>query len=509
VAADIASTTAAPVAAGPSSPPPAIRFASIGRHATLYAIANILSKAVAFFMLPVYTRYLSPAELGTAALIDMTLNVVAIVAGEKIAQGIFRYYHKADSDAERRAVVSTALTTLAVTFSLLGIAIYALAAPISTLVFRSATHGDLVRIAAGSFALQGFVYVPMALCRVQERSGLFLATNVTKLLLAVGFNLVFIVGMGMGIHGVFISTLISNLVLAAWMGTWTVRQVGLGISRGPLRDLVRYGVPLMGVQAASFIITFSDRFFLQASADVSVVGIYNLAYQFGFLLLMLGFVPIDMIWGPKRFQVARSADPSPVLAAAFRLINVVVITLAVGIALFVGDTLRVMAAPVFWPAATVVPVILVAYVFSGWSAMHDIGALVRERTEYLTIANWCAAAAAVISLSLLVPRFHAMGAAMSAVVAFFARWVLTYRFSQRLWPVRYDWRPVLLLCAVALAAGGASALLPDLSFWVSLSARTALFLGYALAIWHLPILTGAERASALATVRRLAGGARA
>ncbi|MGH7678905.1 MAG: lipopolysaccharide biosynthesis protein, partial [Gemmatimonadaceae bacterium] len=340
-------------------------IASIGRHAVLYAIGQILSKAVAFLMLPIYTSYLSPADYGVAALIEMTLDVIAIVAGAQIAQGVYRFYHKADTPEEKRRVVSTTMTAMAVSFGIMGAAVYLFAAPLSRLVFKSDAHADLLHLAAISFALQSLMLVPTAFARVQERSGLVVGSTLLKLVVQVGLNVTFIVGMGLGVKGVFLSTLFSNLVIGLWLGWWAVRQVGLGIDPAILRSLIRYGVPLIGVQAATFTMTFSDRYFLQAAGGEAAVGLYNLAYQFGFLLLMLGFVPIEMIWGPRRFQVARGPNPSPVLAKAFRLINVSMFTIGVGIALFVGDLLRIMSKPPFHPAAAVVPIILIAYVFHG------------------------------------------------------------------------------------------------------------------------------------------------
>jgi O-antigen/teichoic acid export membrane protein len=476
---------------------------SIGRHAILYAIGNILGKAIAFLMLPIYTRYLTPADYGVAALIEMTLDVIAIIAGAQVAQGIFRFYHKADTPEARRAVVATALTTLTLSYGLMALVVFAAAEPLSMLVFETTRHAGLMRLAAGSFALQSIILVGMAFGRVQERSGLVVGSSVVKLLVSVGLNLVFIVAMGMGVRGVFLSTLGANLVLAIWLGGWTIGQVGVGIQRDAFRSLVRYGIPLIGVQAATFTMTFSDRYFLQAAGDEATVGLYNLAYQFGFLLLMLGFVPIEMVWGPRRFKVARSDNPGPVLAKAFRLINVSIFTIGVGIALFVGDVLRVMATPPFHPAAEIVPIILVAYVFHGWAMMHDIGVLVTERTELLTIANWVAALVALAGFAVLVPRQLAQGAAIAAIFAFGVRWALTYRFSQRLWKVDYEWAPVVRLALVAGATVGTGIMLPAMGIVTSVLAHAVLFAVYAVLVWLLPILTDTEKRAAIDFAQRL------
>ncbi len=475
---------------------------TLRRHAIRYAIGNILTRGVAFLMLPIYTRYLSPADYGVAALIEMTLDVIGMIGGAGIGLGIFRFFHKADSDADRRAVVSTAMTALTVSYAAIGFAVIMAAGPLSRLLFRSEIHADLIRLAGGTLAVQGMIWVPLGYARVLERSGLVVGASVAKLVISLALNLIFIVGLELGVRGIFLSSLGAHACLAIWLGIVTVRKVGLGVRPEMLRTLMRFGIPLVGVQTATFTMTFSDRYFLQAAGNESMVGLYNLAYQFGFMMLMLGFVPIEMVWGPRRFQVARTANPSPLLAQAFRLICVSVFTIGVGIALFVGDLLRIMSTPPFHPAAAIVPIVLIAYVFHGWAMMHDIGALVKERTEFLTIANWVAALVALAAFAVLVPRFFATGAALGAVVAFGTRWALTYYFSQRLWPVQYDWMPVIRLALVAVAVCGASALLPRMSLVPSITTHALAYALYVALVWNARILTPAEKSRGLGFVAR-------
>src|SRR4030095_17071590 len=90
----------------------------------------------------------------------------------------------------------------------------------------------------------------------------------------------------------------------------------------------------------------------------------------------------------------------------------VFISVAVGIALYVHDFIRVMSAPSFRPAADIVPVILLAYIFHGWTEHQNLGILIKERTERITWANWVAAAVALVGYVLLIPLLHGVGAAL-------------------------------------------------------------------------------------------------
>jgi O-antigen/teichoic acid export membrane protein len=255
------------------------------------------------------------------------------------------------------------------------------------------------------------------------------------------------------------------------------------------------------MKAATFVATFADRYFLQAAGNEAMVGLYNLAYQFGFLMIFLGFSPIELVWGPKRLQVAMSANPDPVLSRGFRFVNLILITTAVGLILFVGDVLHVMATPPFYAAANVVPIIVAAYVLQGWASVQDIGILVSERTRILMVVNWIAALVALGGYALLIPRYYGFGAAIATFVAFAVRYVLTYVASQRVWKVEYEWRPVIRLVVVAAVVCGVAVLLPSLGLATSLGIHLLLLATYLGLVWIGGVMTAAEKTAVLAHSR--------
>ena len=488
-----------PAVAGPPAPPagPAgdapLRMGSVAKHVMVYGAGVVLGRAVSFIMLPVYTSFLTPADYGVIQLIEMTLDMIAIVAGGQIAAGIFRYYHAAPTEGERKAVVSTALWLLAGSYTAVGAVTFVAAPALSDLIFGSPGHAALIRLAAGSLGLSSLVVAPLAYLRVQERSSVFVTVNVVKLVLSVSLNVLFLVGMEMGPAAIFLSSFLANLIIGGVLATMAVREMGLHFSTDASRKLLRYGLPLIATQIATFATTFGDRYFLQAAGNEAIVGLYGLAYQFGFLLALIGCTPFEMIWDPTRFRVAKQPNRDEVLARGFIYLNVLLISTAVGITLFVGDVLRIMTTPAFHSAAAIVPVILVAYVFQSWAGTQDIGIRIRDRTEFLTLANWIAAAAALVGYAVLVPRYLGWGAAAATAVAFALRYGMIFFISQRLWPVRYRWGPVLRILLLGLAVSAAGLLLPPLRLHVALPIRGTLLTLYFIGLWNLGILSPGDR----------------
>jgi O-antigen/teichoic acid export membrane protein len=493
------SLAAAAEGAEPKSAP--FQMRRVGRHTLVYAVGVLLDRSIAFVMLPVYTRFLTPSDYGVMELIGMTLDVIAMLGGARIAMGIFRYYHKAESERERNAVVSTALWTLAASYTAVGLATFLAADLIARLVFGTGEHAGLIRLAATSLACSSLMIAPLTWLQARERSTAFVTSQIAQAVLQLGLNLLLLVHFDLGVRAVFISSLVTKLVLGLALAGYLVSRVGFHFTRSATRDLLRYGIPLIGMQMATFIATFGDRYFLQHSADTAAVGLYSLAYQFGFLVASVGYMPFALIWDTVRFSVAKREDRDEVYARAFLFLSLMLVSFALAIVLFVDEILAVMTTPAFHPAARFVPVIVIAYVLQGWVSMQDVGIHIRERTEYLTIVNWAAALTALAGYAIFIPRYLGMGAAVVTVVAFAVRYLGCYLISQRLWRVEYRWDPVLRLVALAFVIGAIELWLPDLPLLASLAKSASLLAVYALCVWSFGVLSADERASLRGVLR--------
>lgn len=478
--------------------------ARLGRQTALYGLGLVAGRALSFLSLPVYTRLLTPADYGVIQLIEMTFDMLTILAGSRIGHGVFRFYHKAARDEDRKAVLSTALIVLFATYSLIAMAAWVSADTLSNLIFGSSQYVTAIRVAALSFPWGGMMGVSMGYLRLRDRASTFVLLGLLKSVIQLACVMLLLGVMGMDLTGVFVGTLVANTIVGTGVVVHLLRATGIRFETRAARDLVRFGLPLVATQVATFFTTFGDRYFLQDVVGEAAVGIYALAYSFGFLLFKIGYEPFNQVWGPMRFEVAHRADAGDVLRRTFILMNVLLMTVAVGIGVFVSDLLRIISPPEYWGAADFVPVILVAYVLQGWSAFLDLGILVREKTKYVTWANWSAAAVAGTGYLFLIPALEGWGAALSTVAAFGLRAAMIHAFSQRLWPVDYDWAPVLKLSALAGGTVVAALFVPWMPLVPSILIRILMVGAFGLAVWVLDIIPPDERR----WVRGRVGGAR-
>ena len=71
------------------------------KDSSIYIIANVGSIAITFVTLPIFTRYLSPADYGIMALFVMFGQISAGLLSISLHDATYRYYFKYKDNIER------------------------------------------------------------------------------------------------------------------------------------------------------------------------------------------------------------------------------------------------------------------------------------------------------------------------------------------------------------------------------------------------------------------------
>jgi O-antigen/teichoic acid export membrane protein len=474
---------------------------TIGRQTLVYTGGVVLGKVASFVMLPVYTRYLTPADYGVLELLGMTIEVIGLISGAGIMGAVFKFYHAEHNQAGKNDVISTAaigVGAIAIAVTLGGLII---APEISQLTFGSQANLPYLQLYFLLFLFQNFEQVPLALIRAENRAGLFVTVNAIKLVAMLSLNILFVVYLRMGIRGVLTSSILTSAAVSMGMSAYAFRRVGFGFTRARFRMMLVFGIPLVPWWVGNFILVFSDRFFLNHYTSTSVVGIYSLAYKFAFLLNALAYGPFETIWTSARFEVAKRPDASEVYGRVFFYLNVILGVLGLLLALFVRDFLSVMSDPAFLPAYRVVPLLIGAQVVFIWAAYWSVGIYLSGRTKSLATGAIVLVPLTLILNYLFIPPFGMYGAAGATIGAYAARFLWTYYFSQRYYPVQHQWASVAKLYGIlggAVAVG--SAYHPD-HLVTSIGWNTILFLT-SIGLVNAMVLSSDDRAA----VKSLIGG---
>ena len=476
---------------------------TLGRHTAIYAFGTALSKLASFLMLPIYTRFLTPADYGVLELMSMTIDLIGILTGATLAASVFRFYAEYKERGEENEVVSTAaigMTTMAAVVAIIGF----LAAPaLEHFVLKSHGNPTYFRLFFLLYITQTAEVVPFLMCRALKRSSLVVTINLVRLVAQLALNGFFVVHLRMGVTGVLVSNLLVSAAVATGMTIFLFRQTGTAFSTTKFKEMARYAYPVAFVSAGNFFLVFSDRYFLNHYLGASVVGVYSLAYKFGFILTTFAFTPFQQIWGPQRFLVAKQENARDIYRRVFVYLNIALGILALIIALFVRDVLKVMAAQPFWNAYRIVPFVLAAQILHHWTSYNNLGLFLTKTTTKFAWGSAVAIPSVLILNYLLIPHWGIWGAITATLGAYLLRFGVMQIMSQRVYRIDYDWRRVLTLYLIIVSAVAIRIMMGDLRIVPSVISGVLLVIAVVSAVYMFILRDDERRAGRRLLERKL------
>ena len=422
----------------------------LGKHTMIYGIGIVAGKAASFIMLPIYTRYLTPRDYGILELLITTIDIIAMIAAVGLTGAVFKFYSQYDEPEDKKEVISTVVVMMMSMTAITAMVGLGISPLMSRLVFGDAEYAGYFRLLFAIYFLQsGIAVIPLIFIRAMQDSTRFVVINLCKLAIQVGLNIYFLVIVKLGVTGVLYSALLAEFLIGAYLIYHTLQRVGFRFSLSKCREMIRFGYPFIFVSLGGFLLTSSDRYILNAFSDLEAVGLYALAYKFGFILSTVAFMPFNLVWESQRFEIAKREGAQLIFKKVFFYCNLLIVTLSLLICLFVRDFLAVMSDASYLAAYKIVPIIIIIYIVQIWASFCNLGLYLKGRSRYMATSALTAAAVAVVLNLILVPRYGAYGAGLATAGACFVRFILVYRLSQALYPIDYGWGKQTLVLAVA------------------------------------------------------------
>jgi O-antigen/teichoic acid export membrane protein len=454
-----------------------------------YTAASILSKLIAVALLPLYTHYLTPADYGAAEVMFAAIVTASIFVRFGLIEAVLRFYYKDDEDPNR-VVASTfaGLFWLATLGALLALPF---ATPISeALLDRPAP--DLARIAIGALWVLTMFEFLLTLFRLEERARAYFVTTLVNVLVTIAVTIVLVVGAGEGARGLLLGSYGTGAVFVLGLIVLQRHRLSLRFDRALLRRLLRFGLPTMPAEASLYLLNFVDRIIIVRSLGLAEAGLYSLAIKFaqGINVLVRGF---QLAWPPLAYSIRDDDEARRAYATVVSLFVAGSAFVVTGMWLFSRWIVRALAAPEFFDSYEAVGLISTAVAIYALYMVLLVILGRTGRTEFNLPATAAALATNVVLNLLLVPPLGIVGAALALVASYLVVVALMYGFTQRLFPVPYQWgRLARVVLAAAILVGAGELLMPT-SGAAGLLGRAALFAAYPLALFASGFFTPGER----------------
>ena len=469
----------------------------IGLHGAIYSISNILTKALGIFLIPIYASYLTQKEYGIISLINPMVNGLFVIYTFGMQTVWMRYFFDFEDRSVSQKKFFGNIFLILVFFTMAGnIILSFFGKPLFNKILPGVDFSPYILLGLWTSISIVFIEIQLNLFRIRKQSIRYGVFSILKFLGIILISIFCITYLRMGALGkIFSEFLVSGIFLIISL-VYLSKNIILNINFNSLRQIFRYALPVVPHTLSGIVIVFAGKYFINLYEGLDSTGIYNLGFLIGSVMNIIT-VSINYSWQPFFLKTAKEKgeEAKQVFSQLTTYYWLFICLISLAIILFSREIILLLANKSYIEAAKIVPIIVISYTINGFYFMMVSKIIyVKSAIKFLPIATISSAIINVILSYLLVPVYGRIGAAIAALMSSLVITVITYFFSQKAYPIKYETKRLLIISVITLTIV-LSLIIINRTFENSLilfALKFLLLIIFVASIWILKILRPSE-----------------
>ena len=248
------------------------------KNTGILAIGHFGTKIVNFFLLPLYTAILVPAEYGLVDLLFTCVVFLAVFVGLQLYQGAFRFLAPVRMDKAETATVTSCVVFLTMAMCAAYGIVFLLVSPWVRL-----PHKWYILLHVWTFV---FLHLTGGICRGYGKNAIYAMGNFLSASCVIVLNVLFLLVFRLGVKGMLCAYVLGPLLGGSFLffkgGIY--RNLSLAsINKREMLGIVRYSVPLVPNEVSWSVIHVSDRMIVSSILSVAANGLIAVAAKLSVL----------------------------------------------------------------------------------------------------------------------------------------------------------------------------------------------------------------------------------
>jgi putative polysaccharide transporter protein len=396
------------------------------KQSALYAIGEIVPKLVSFFLLPVYTHYLSKTDYGIISYTNSFVMFLFVLCVLSLNTYVLRFYFEKEDETYRKRLLGNFYIIIAGINLLLSLLAYLLLPIVIEKYHIQVPWEPYFKLAVIANFLEVFSVIPLVLYRVKQQAKWFTILSLSRTLLQMLLIFLLIVVFKWGILGHFYGRLFSLIPFFFIYWGIIAHNATFNINFKELKKGLAFSTPLLPGALAYLALSLSDRIILERFVPISQIGIYSLAYTLALTLniVIQGFYKAVE---PEIFQHYGKDSFNTFIKKTQNIFFLVVYFGAMFITLFSQEVFKIMASKEFYEGYLLVPILMIGVIMTGQNVIFGGIIIAEKKTKTDGIATIIGA---IISLFFNLSLMKYGGvyiAAISSAVSFAAMNTILYK----------------------------------------------------------------------------------
>lgn len=440
------------------------------KDTAIYGVSSILGRFLNWCLVPMYT-YLFPAEeYGIVTNLYAYVALVLIILIYGMETGFFRFANH-DRWENPTEVYSTSLISLATTSSLFILAV-CLFSPEIARALNCEESPSFIWMMGVTVGIDAFTAMPFSYLRYKHRPVRFATLKFVSIGLNIGLNLFFLLlcpvlwrecpqtiswfyDPGFGVGYVFLSNLISSAaILLLLLPELRVRYTFNG---SLLKEMLVYSFPLLVLGVAGIMNQTIDKilypFLVTDPVEAATqLGIYGANYKIAIVMVMFtqafrfAYEPFIFAKGKQK----DGEDKKRAYSDAMKYFIIFSLFIFLGV-MFYLDVLKYFISPRYFSGLKVVPIIMMAELFSGIFFNLSLWYKLTDKTIWGTWFALFGLAVTLVINVMFVPTYGYIACAWAALACYGSMMAASYLVGRKKYPINYNLPRIGLYFVIAMA----------------------------------------------------------
>lgn len=380
------------------------------KNTGIIAIGNLSTKAISFFLLPLYTAILSTHEYGVIDYI-ITLSMFCVPCISFLMdEAIFRFLIDCKNKEEKSVMISNSFIMVFIGVVAFLVIIY----PILNYIKYEYTWYLILFVISDIIAT-----MISALLRGIGRTDAFAVYNFISSTIQISLNVIFIAVFYWGIEGMLsamiIGRVVATFVYIICLKLWQYIDLKR-INIPKIKEMLKYAIPLIPNRVSWLIINLSSRIVIMNIMTSGALGIYAISSKFANLMDMIyGF--FYQSWKESSARVLQSNDRDDFYNLVYKYLKGFMYSIVLLITSFMPIIFKFLIADTYSEAILYVPILLLATYFSNISGFYGGIFTAYKDTKIMGTSTIVAALINLVLMFIIINFWGLYAVAISALIA--------------------------------------------------------------------------------------------
>ena len=402
------------------------------KNTIIIFLGKVCTQLISFFLLPLYTGYLTTSQYGTVDLIQTYVRLLVPLLTIELEMGVFRFLIDArGKDRDTKEVMSNNFTMLFVSLLIFSV-IYIIVTCFWKLDYRWLILFDIFVCTITGNLLQ----VTRGFGKTLDYSIACIITGVMTVVL----NIFLIVFCGMRVPGMILSMAIANglgaLYLFVKLKMYKYFNKKL-IDTKLIKSMVKYSAPLVPNDISWWIVSVSDRSIISVVLGTAANGIYSISNKFPTLLSSV-FSIFNMSWCESATLHINSDDRDEFFSDVCNTVVKLFSSLGVGLIACMPFVFPILINSSYNEAFVYIPILALGVVFNVGVSMYSSIYIAKKMTKQVASTSIMGAIINIVVNIVLIKFIGLYAAAISTMVSYFVMMIYRHFDLKKYLNIKYE-----------------------------------------------------------------------